>query len=207
MKHVDYTGDKVGQFPLHYCISIQKSEFSKEIIPAYQQQIIGRNLSYYLNEFVNKQDEYGFTPMHIFAMFNAQDSDYLTNATYLKEKGADLNAKNKDGNTPLHIWVYQYEEVTSGVENSFVEEARKLPQNFLKHSMPFIGWMLENGYNPRARNNEGYTALELLERVAPQGVKIDEKTLKDAYRYWERNGNVKELTYTKDKDGCGCVMM
>jgi len=49
-------------------------------------------------EAVNEADEYGFTPLHGLA-----EEEHLDLAQYLIDRGADVNAANADGITPLHL--------------------------------------------------------------------------------------------------------
>jgi hypothetical protein len=49
-------------------------------------------------EAVNESDEHGFTPLHGLA-----GEEYLAIAQYLVDHGADVNARNDEGLTPLHL--------------------------------------------------------------------------------------------------------
>ncbi len=201
MKNFNYsTEERQERFPLHYCLGVQKSDYIKQVFEAFQDKM---NDKY---EFFNRKDEYGYTPMHVFAVCNGQNPDYIVNAQYLKKQGADFNARDKEGNTPLHLWAKRNYELSEETKNSVVKMIKESQQLHIKYSMPFLGWMLLNGYDTNARNHDNFTALGLLKQVAP-GVKIDENTLKDAYRYWEKTGHFKDLTYTNQQEKGCCIMM
>ncbi len=48
-------------------------------------------------EWINQKDEFGNTAMHI-----AVDKNRMDIVKYLISKGADVNARDKDGRTPLY---------------------------------------------------------------------------------------------------------
>ncbi|MBA8667371.1 hypothetical protein H1Q59_05635 [Holosporaceae bacterium 'Namur'] len=201
MRNINYESEeRQNIFPLHYCLGAQKSDYVKQILEILQNQIKDRN------EFINRKDEYGYTPMHIFAVCNGQSPQYIVNAQYLKEQGADLNAKDNEGNTPLHLWAKRNGELSEQMTNSPIELIREAPEYHIKFSMPFLGWMLLNGYDTNARNHNGFTALGLLKQVTPTA-NIDEDTLKRAYINWEKTERYRNSNHTNEQEKGCCIMM
>lgn len=198
----DYTSEERQlAYPMHYWICRQGSEYIERIYDLIQAQV---NNEY---EFFNRKDEYGYTPIEVFAAFNGYKPETIVNAEYLLKKGADLNSQDKYGNTPLHAWAYLYDELSQGTKHSSIERVAENHVWVFKHSLPFLGWMLANGANVDIRNNSNTTALDLITQVAPKGIKIDERTLIKAYSYWKNTGKVLELEFKKESEKGCCIMM
>ena len=81
---------------------------------------------------VNAKDKYGYTPLHLTAIYNRPQMAQL-----LIKHGADVNAKDNYGNTPLHY---------CGTTPGTVKVAKVL---------------LENGADPTVKNMRGKTPLDL----------------------------------------------
>jgi hypothetical protein len=88
----------------------------------------------------------------------------------LLERGADPNAKNKDGKTPLHVaairgsvdvarLLLQY-----GVDPNVQDERGRTPLHVaaIRGRVDVVRFLLEHGANPNARDKDGMTPLHLM---------------------------------------------
>lgn len=126
-------------------------------------------------------DEKG-TLLHLTAWYNLPNS-----AKILIEKGADINAKDVEGRTPLEVAANRYDVVTYPVQRILIENKADMnfyvTKNFLDHPLLFcyIHWRqfelaelaIENGADVNMTTNARTTILEFAEeRGSPEIVSI-----------------------------------
>jgi len=87
---------------------------------------------------VSVKNEWGATPL----LYLAGGWNDLDLAKFLLDKGADLEAKCDDGNTPLHLACGDYSD-----------------------SYEFVKLLIERGANVRAEDRDGFTALHFASEV------------------------------------------
>lgn len=106
-------------------------------------------------------DEYGFQPIHLVDMY--PDEPILN---LLLENGADINARNDDGVTILHI-VTDPNAVPMLVKSGAMVEARDkrgwtplmMQTNNQENGPDVVAALLAHGADPNAVGNDGETAL------------------------------------------------
>lgn|SRR5262249_52845345 len=113
-------------------------------------------------EAVNEADEYGFTPLHGLA-----GEEHVPIALFLIERGANVNAVNDQGITPLHLATWP-EMATLLLENGANIEARaqtgETPLLVLAaepEREDVIAVLLAAGANVNAKADDGMTALDI----------------------------------------------
>ena len=112
--------------------------------------------------FVNAIDEYGFTPLH-----GVVGEHYFDMARLLIANGANVNAKNDSGTTPLHLAAYpEMVEilVAKGADLESRDSSGSTPLHAATEHPELIEVMeklLELGADVNARNNFGQTALDI----------------------------------------------
>ncbi|HEX7715342.1 MAG TPA: ankyrin repeat domain-containing protein [Bacillota bacterium] len=113
-------------------------------------------------EAVNEKDEYGFTALHGLA-----GEEHYDIVRFLIEHGADVNAQNEDGITPLHLaaWPEMAEFlITSGADLEARTHGGDTPLMVMAaetESEDVMEVLLEAGADVNARNNQGRTAYDI----------------------------------------------
>ena len=93
-----------------------------------------RKLIEYDHAEINVGDVYEWTPLHLASMGHNFKDDYVLR--FLLEHGADINARNQDGSTPLLVASFH-------------------------GALEVVSLLLERGADVEARRNDGKTALQL----------------------------------------------
>ena len=112
-----------------------------------------RELFAHDNEFANRSDDNGNTPLHYCQ--NAEDVNVFI------EWGADPNATNSDGNTPLHLCQsvdVLHTLLSHGANPNAINHNGSTPLHFCQ-SEDIAHALLSYGANPNLANNDGNTAI------------------------------------------------
>jgi uncharacterized protein len=111
---------------------------------------------------INAGDKYGFTALH-----GVVGEHYFEMASLLITKGANVNAKNDEGVTPLHLAAYP-EMAEILVASGANLEARDASGNTPLHlatehpeMLDVVEKLVELGADVSAKNNDGQTALDI----------------------------------------------
>ncbi|XP_069672142.1 ankyrin-1-like isoform X2 [Periplaneta americana] len=109
----------------------------------------------------------GATGLHVLALGGANCG--CNYARLLLQKGADVNAKDRDGLTPLHCTAFKgYFEMASlllerGADPNLRDDngrtALHIAAQYLPHHPTFVDLLLQNSANVEAATQEGWTAL------------------------------------------------
>ena len=110
---------------------------------------------------VTSKDAAGSTPLHHAAGFGTLDS-----LTFLIDKGADVNAKNRRGSTPL-FWALHDEGkvrllVSRGAAVKIKQVEGRTPvyqASLLGNGLPVLRLLLDNGGDPNVATLNGLTPL------------------------------------------------
>jgi len=166
---------------------------------------------------INQQDENGNTPLHIaccrtfnqkFFPYYAKEFKNKKNQFYqetfkivklLIKKGANINAKTKKGNTPLHEAV----ENIILVSKNLPDPIKKFPPHLQKHfknqleilvdKEPLIvEYLIENKVNVNAQNNQGNTPLHIAcKRHLPENLKVVKRLIENGAEINAKNADGK----------------
>jgi len=107
----------------------------------------------------------GGTPLH-----GAANSGSLERARDLLEKGADINAQNNNGNTPLHVAVWSSDPamvvtrlIEKGADINAQDNNGLTPQYqaAMLRNLKMVMLLLEKGADKEAQNNDGNTPLHV----------------------------------------------
>jgi hypothetical protein len=128
----------------------------------------------------------GNTALHtLLALFSE-----ATNYWVLKQKDAEVSESALD-KKPIDI---------------DIEEVATLRQEFLNsiptYIMPLMGFLICKGVDHRLKNTWGSTAIELLAQYAPEGVKVSEDSLVDAYATMYGNYTIRQTLNGYSEDTC-----
>jgi len=110
---------------------------------------------------VNSRDEYGFTALH-----GVAGEHHFEMAEYLIAHGADVNARNDSGITPLHLAACPEMVrilLNHGAELEARENGGGTPLHIASENpeaLDVMQQLLELGADANARDNSGRTALE-----------------------------------------------
>ena len=106
----------------------------------------------------------GWTPLHFAALaINIKTADLFI------KLGADVNAMDKYGSTPLHVSVASLNNCPSDLELSAEDSIWRMRRRSLKNTTPtfdFIRWIVSLGCDIYAENFKGRTPPSLLSNVA-----------------------------------------
>ncbi len=130
-------------------------------------------------EAVNEKDEYGFTALHGLA-----EEEHYDIVRFLIEHGADVNAQNEDGITPLHLAAWPEMAgllIASGADLEARSNEGDTPLIVMAaeaESEEMMEALLEAGADVNARNNYGQSAYD----IAESREEIDKLKLLKRYR-------------------------
>lgn len=122
-----------------------------------------------LASIVNERDSFGRTPMHYVWCATGLGVEVVG---YLKNKGADINAVDRDGNTPLHTSVL-----------AFLNKSTKIS---LRSTVGTMNSLLMHGAHPGQRNTAGSDPLSYL--FTGTTMKEVVKTIDTITKSYESNG-------------------
>jgi ankyrin repeat protein len=114
---------------------------------------------------VNASHDNGQTPLH-FSSRPGMDGSYRIFVQYddvvkiLIERKADVNAKNKDGITPLHIaCTYKVPKSSWSLKIKINNKPASYPQLLRKMQMRSLKYLINGGADVNAKASNGYTPL------------------------------------------------
>ena len=127
------------------------------------------------------KDKYGFTVLH-----DVVGEHYFKMVKLLIESGADVNAQNEDGISPLHLAAYG-ETVNILIKNGSkieLENTRGETPLYIAASeqdgIDVIAALLDNGANPMHKNTDGVTPIDAARlRGEDDKVKLMNKYIRD----------------------------
>ncbi len=112
--------------------------------------------------FIHAKDKYGFTALH-----NAMSEEQFAIVAYLITLGADVNAQNDEGISPLHLACYVENAellVKGGADINLTDIRGNTPLHTLisdgEERLELIAYLLSIGANKALANNAGQSPLD-----------------------------------------------
>lgn len=164
-------------FPLHQAIAIKDFNLAAAGINSAERAIRSRDatqVNAIINGMVNEPDQEGKTPLHVLAEVSTPEVKLINAelANILYSKGADPDAQDHLGNTPLHICAYNIKTEMSKIKSRpKIDDMIHSMSDKLANFSPLLKFFIDKGCDMSLRNNDGFTALQVIASGIPHSLK------------------------------------